>query len=429
MLKELLTLRIGLCSLVLLATTTLSSVSEEESVPPMAALLQDDVDRDEPFEASEQRARIDAGEAEEVLTLASEMIAEIEANRTNFDEALVQPLILFGDANRKLGQYIEAIEAYGRAQQISRMNNGLHSIEQVEAVHREAQTYFELGHIGDANDNFEYIFTVYNQQYESFSADLLPTVFMLADWYVLIYNVFAARGLYEYATKIVEHHLERTSPENIRALQGLAETYRLERFRPLNSLGNIEAGIPVLYWPDETPFKYHAKINDFQVGEDALVELVKIELERPDSTTESVANAKLMLADWFTLFNQNKRAVVVYQDILSTFENFEGVEFLTREFGDAVPLYFPLSVSPNPQPEGKVIHPLTAEVRFIVDIDETGRINQVQLGSAQPQSDHVKEFKRTLRNAIYRPRFEDNRALPRDNVSVLHTYVFYPKPE
>ena len=58
------------------------------------------------LEPSKLRARIEAGEAEEVLTLATEVIAEIEESRTRYDERLVKPLIVFGDANRELGQYI-----------------------------------------------------------------------------------------------------------------------------------------------------------------------------------------------------------------------------------------------------------------------------------------------------------------------------------
>ncbi|MYD46253.1 MAG: hypothetical protein F4W92_07880 [Gammaproteobacteria bacterium] len=421
-------MRIGLGTLALLCSITFFSNSHEASVPSLGTPTLDNADEEMLLEPSKLRARIEAGEAEEVLTLATEVISEIEENRTRYDEALVKPLIVFGDASRELGEYIDAIEAYERARQISRLTNGLNSIEQVEAVHREAETYFELGHIGDANDSYEYIFSIYNQQFEPFSVDLLPTIFMLADWYVLIYNVFAARGLYEYATEIVDHHLERTSPENIRALQGLADTYRLERFRPLSALGQIQARIPVLYWADETPFRYFAKVNDFETGEDALVELVKIELERSESTPESVARAKLQLADWFTLFEQNERAVVIYQDILATFEDTE-TEFFTSEFREAVPLFLPLSTSPDPQPLRLESPPATGEVGFTVDVDETGRVIQVQLDFAQPQGDFVEEFEKSLKNAIYRPRFEDGKPMPRTNVKVHHRYIFFPKAE
>ena len=421
-------MRIGLCTLVLHCSITLFSQSQEDPAPSLGTTTLENADDGLLLEPSKLRARIEAGEAEEVLTLATEVIAEIEASRTRYDERLVKPLIVFGDANRELGQYIDAIEAYERARQISRLTNGLNSIEQVEAVHREAETYFELGHIGNANDSYEYIFSIYNQQFEPFSVDLLPTIFMLADWYVLIYNVFAARGLYEYATEIAKHHLERTSPENIRALQGLASTYRLERFRPLSALGQIRSRIPVLYWADETPFRYHAKVNDFESGEEALIELVKIELERRDSTKESVARAKLELADWFTLFEKNKQAEVIYQDILATFENTEA-EFLTNEFGDAVPLFLPLSTSPDPQPLSLELPPATGEVGFSVDVDETGRVIQVQLDFAQPQTAFVNEFEKSLKNAIYRPRFEDGGPVPRTNVKVNHTYIFFPKTD
>lgn len=168
-------MRIGLCQFILLCAITLFGDSHEASVPAMGTASVENTEEKLLLEPSELRGRIEAGEAEEVLTLASEVIAEIEANRTRYDEALVKPLIVFGDASRELGEYIDAIEAYERARQISRLTNGLNSIEQVEAVHREAETYFELGHIGDANDSYEYIFSIYNQQFEPFSVDLLPT--------------------------------------------------------------------------------------------------------------------------------------------------------------------------------------------------------------------------------------------------------------
>ena len=101
-----------------------------------------------------------------------------------------------------------------------------------------------------------------------------------------------------------------------------------------------------------------------KTGEDTLVELVKIELERPDSTTESIANAKLELADWFTLFKKISRAEVIYQDVLATFDDTVDSEYLTQEFQEAVPLFLPLSTSPDPQPRNLVNRPVTAEVEF-----------------------------------------------------------------
>lgn len=428
-LNALLTMRNGLFCSVLLASITVSTDSHEESLSPLNASTGAGADADQILEPSKLLARIEAGEAEEVLTLAAEVIDEIEESATKYDEALVKPLIVVGDAHRKLGRYVEAIEAYERARQVARINNGLTSIEQVEAVHREAETYYEIGHIGDANDSYEYIFSIYNKQFEPFSVELLPSIFMLADWYVLIYNVFAARGLYEYATEIVKHHLERTSPENIRALQGLASTYRLERFRPLSSLGPVQSRIPVLYWADDTPFTYYAKVNDFESGEDTLIELVKIEIERPDSTAESIARAKLDLADWFTLFEKNSQAAVIYRDVLATFDDSPDSDFLTQEFFDPVPLFLPLSTSPEPQRLSLSTQPITGEVGFTVAVDETGRVNEVQLDFARPQSDHVKDFEKSLMNAIYRPRFLNNEPRPRNNVVVRHLYVFYPKGE
>lgn len=378
---------------------------------------------------NELEYRLELEEYEDVIDAAQELIDEIEVEGSFYDDALVRPLLIVGDGSRKLGKYVEALEAYDRAKHITRLNHGLTTIEQIEVVKREATTYEELGQLGKANDAYEYIFTVYNQVYKPFSKELLPSLFDLGDWYVKTYNVFAARGLFEYAQVVAKEHLDEQHPHNIRALYSLALTYRLEKFRPPSSAPMIEADVPRLYWGDGRPYIYYAELNNFAEGEKALIELVRIELERPGSTRESQTLAKLALADWFVLFDKQVQARAVYSDIWKSYDEEPDDEFMTENFTAPVILHNPLPADPEPNPQDLDTLPVNASVTYLLDIDKRGRVQAIDVEILQPDSSFTKDFTRQISQAIFRPAFVNGKPVNSVDVSFTHDYVFYVKEE
>lgn len=391
---------------------------------------QDQLDETAPLVSDEEllnelEYRLELEEYEDAIDAAQELIGEIEVDGSFYDDALVRPLLIVGDGSRKLGNYVDALDAYDRAKHITRLNHGLTTIDQIEVVKREAATYEELGQLGKANDAYEYIFTVYNQVYKPFSPDLLPSLFDLGDWYVKTHNVFAARGLFEYAQVVAKEHLGEQHQHHIRALYGLAATYRLEKFRPPSSAPMIEADIPRLYWGDDRPYIYYAELNDFAKGEEALIELVRIELERSGSTRESQTQAKLALADWFVLFDKQVQARAVYSDIWKSYDEEPDEEFLTATFTSPVILFNPLPADPEPQPQKLEAQPVNASVTYSLDIDKRGRVQSIDVEVLQPDSSFTKDFTRRVGQAIFRPAFVNGKPVKSVDVSFTHDYVFY----
>ncbi len=377
----------------------------------------------EPLE--ELEARLDSEEFEVVLTETSRMIEEIESEGTKYDPGLIKPLLLQGDASRLMGNYVEAIQSYERAKHVSRLNFGLISLDQIKVVEREAKTYRELGQIARANSSYEYIFTIYTENYDAGSAELLPAVFALADWYVEIHNIFAARGMYEYANRIATRYLERTDPMTIRALEGFASTFRLERFRPPNVDEPINQPPPTLYVDENKPFKYRAEVNEFSVGEKTLIELVNIAEERTDATRESIATAKLNLADWFTLFQKSVEAMVIYDNILEMYQEDLNSPFIQKHFSELNALYFPLPVAAEAQPLNKPVSAIDAHINLLVDVSATGTVDNVEIISFEPENKFTKDYKEMMKRAIYRPLFVEGEAVVRTGVEVDHSYVYY----
>ena len=84
--------------------------------------------------------------------------------------------------------------AYDRALHIARVNNGLHHPSQVLVVYRQAALLAQGGEYAEANRRHEYAYGVLLRSYGGDSTELLPGLFVLADWYMTGYNIFSARA-------------------------------------------------------------------------------------------------------------------------------------------------------------------------------------------------------------------------------------------
>lgn len=372
------------------------------------------------------RSHLFVNEADDAVRLAKQLIEEIEANHSRFEESLVEPLTLLGDGQRLLGQYVEALDAYDRARNVSRLANGLHSMNQVEVLYREADTYYELGQIGRAGQRHEYAFSIFLRSFEEDSVELLPGLFALADWYIATRNIFAARGLFHNAVEISKTHLERADPRNIRALKGLATSYRLERFTPPAEFDIPEAVSLSPRLPEESALRYEVKINDFAPGEEALKELVKIEQQREGSTRESLAYAKLGLADWFLLFEKYEVAAVVYRDIWEMFVDEPDARFIQEEFSEPTALFYPLGRSAGPQPSTPMQEPAEGTIEFSFDVTDTGEIDNVEVVLIEPDGRHQDEFFDWMERARYRPVIDEGVLKPKEGLTLKHSFFFFP---
>lgn len=373
------------------------------------------------------RSQLEASEGGDAVRLARQLVENIESNGSRFDEALVVPLTLLGDGQRMLGQYVEALETYDRARNVSRLNNGLHSLSQIDVLYREAATYFELGQFLRAGQRHEYAFSIFLRSFEEDSVELLPGLFALADWYIETRNIFAARGLFHNAVEISKTHLDRTDPRNIRALKGLANSYRLERFTPPSEYDvPREEGFLTGRLPEESSLRYEAKVNDFAKGEEALKELIEIEQEREGSTLESLAYAKLELADWFLLFKKYQLAGVVYRDIWDMFIDDPRAVFVQEEFVKPIPLFHPLGTNPGSAPSEILQEPVEGKITFSFDVAATGELANIEVVSVEPNGRYQDEFMDSMKRARFRPVILEGVPEHTEGVTLTHTYFFFP---
>ncbi len=406
--------------------------------------------------------QIELGEYEPAINELEQQIDSIESARHRYHADLIKPLTLLGDALHGAKNFPGALDAYGRAIHLTRVNSGLHSAEQVEGVYREAKVYRSAGDLQQANNREEYAWDVLQKTHGRYSPKLLPGIHHLAKWYGKTYNVIAARGLYMRAIRIVEANYTEQHPEMVIALRGLAQTYRQERFPP-TYLNNSATDLSTVTANSATSDNNSAiLLNRFPRGEQALKRIVRIQQANlaqleptivsatavEDTNTNSAqtkespaptvtdpkalasARQKLVaalvdLGDWYLLFERSRIAMQYYTQA-EVINAQIGTLDTKLDFSRPQLLHFPAPLDPRPpkprfrgeRKEGFVELNYTITVR--------GSIANLETVSSTPKGLMDYRVRKSMLSARYRPTFISGAPVSTQGHSYTHKFSYYP---
>lgn len=367
--------------------------------------------------------QLEAEEYAEAANWLEDRVERIENSSHRFDPRLVRPLTLLGDARSGQGEHADALELYQRALHLSRINGGLKSPEQIEIVYREANTLKSMGAYQEANDREEYAYDILTRAHDPMDEALLPGIYHLARWYERTSNVFAARALYEQAVQIIESNDKLETPDAIRALQGIAKTYRLERFPPLymQHIDQHESSVVV-----SGSQRQSMSINNFPAGEAALQRIVRIRQAQQPVNRMELAGAVLDLADWYTLFDKTERAEALYAHAWELMEQVEGFD-VAGHFAEPELLYFPAPDNPSAPPPEKRGERATGYVEVAFDVTDDGYVRGLDTVASQPDGLMDFRVRKSLRIARYRPMLIDGVPVRKDTYTYRHEFPYYPE--
>jgi tetratricopeptide (TPR) repeat protein len=381
---------------------------------------------DDPLDLAEHE--IQSGEFTVAQSQLKEAIADIEHDGTRYDRRLARPLTLLGDALAGQGSYSEALPIYEQARHIVRVNDGLHSPEQIEIVYREAETLAKLGKMSEATDREEYAYDLLIRNHKSYDVALVPGIMELAAWYERIDNVLAARNLYESATLIQERASGDLSPALIPPLQGLVRTYRDERFPP-HDIPDQSA----IFDLDDSGFVTNPSnvnrivINRFGNGEAALAQIVRITNANPDATALDVAQAELDLADWYLLFDVYDRATTLYlhaRQIMRTKAALSEQQ-IASYFDGTKALWLP--IPDNPTAPAVHANPHQGHVTVQYTLTEHGECIHLETLESDPKGLMDFKVRRGLRAARFRPVFTGDAPVDVPDKVYRHDFTYYPR--
>lgn len=354
---------------------------------------------------------------------AQRLVRELERANTRYNLALARPLTLLGDARLGSGDGPGALEAYDRALHVVRVNRGLFDPTQVDIVYREAVAHATLGDGATANARHEYAYNVLVRAHGADHPNLVPGLLTLAEWYRAGYNIFSARNLFRRAAEIGQREFPPGDARTIRALRGVAATFRDERFPPVRKRRGRAPNRP------NTASNRHGQfaLNDFAPGERALIGVVNLLKERPDATDVDIAPAMLELADWYLLFDKHGRAVPLYQRVWQLME--EDPQRRDERFAAPSPLYLPLPLPPARPEKSPTATPTPGVVELAVTVTERGHVADLETLRSDPEGLMDFKVRRATRSARYRPTLTDAGPVRTEDVRVEYNFAHFPTLE
>ncbi len=107
-----------------------------------------------------------------------------QSSNNPYNYELLEQYMSLGDAHHELGRYEEAITYYDNALQIMKVQNGLHSIDQLTITEKVIQSYLAMGDLEKGTRWHEYEHYLHLHNYEPGSREMVLASNELADWYI-----------------------------------------------------------------------------------------------------------------------------------------------------------------------------------------------------------------------------------------------------
>ena len=406
-------------------------------------------------------------EQENTVNRYQDRIRQLEAEHGVYDSAIAEALLGLGMAYKDMKNHSEAVDTFKRALQISRVNNGLQSLEQLPYLEFLIQENAALGNWEEVNNDYHYLFWLYKRNFGDNDPRLLPVIDRVTRSQVAIFNaspdMFTARNLRERedmetkAVEIIKTNYGENDPRLIDAYNQLAVTnyylalqtgyfgeYRKYRhlmlqtrepFRTVTTQvrvpigvvnGTVIYGVQTIQIPDPTrptdgvyvkpeAAKQFDLIKRTEIdGKLALNKIEKLHEHNPQLSVYSRALALTHQGDWRLLY-ESGRGMKQYreaQELLSQADN--GQEYIQRLFGQPRPLPSFLSeteesLTAAPTTEKLEEKPGQNYLEVSYDVTPAGRAVNIRVINRPAGADDaiIQRVKWHLANVRFRPRFEN----------------------
>ena len=372
-----------------------------------------------------------------------------EAEHGVYDPATGEYLLSVGLVYQKDGKHEEAIDAFSRAMQIKRVNEGLYSTSQLLILEQLIKSNIASADWDEVDRNYQQLLWIHKRNYDAGDPRLLPVVDMVGRWKLKAYKenlldgsaistIGESEKLFRDTIVILERQYGENDPRLINPLYGRALTnyqYAIEvantpqdEFHGAGSPTRTQVicrTIPTanggarricntIRVPDPSYYASQSSSKDFALGQrivavgKALKHIVQIHETNPDLPRDSHARALVHLGDWNLLRNKKTTAYksykFAYQLLVDAGEYQDVIEEL---FGK--PQNLPALRLPLPEIDDKLEEEKTTTVLASFDVSSTGRAKNVQILESEPAdaTSARRKAKKTIRGRIYRPRFEN----------------------
>ena len=392
-----------------------------------------------------------ASAAPELTRSIAEYEREIQARESEhgvYDPATGEYLLSVGLVYQNAGRHEEAVDAFARAMQIKRVNEGLQSTGQLLILEQLIKSNIANSDWEEVDRNYQQLLWIHKRNYDPGDPRLLPVVDTVGRWKLKAYKenlldagalrvIGESEKLFQDTIGILERQYGENDPRLINPLYGRALTnyqYAIEvantpqdEFRGAGNPTRTQVvcrTIPTpnggarricntIRVPDPSYYASQSNNKDFALAQrlvtvgKALKQIVAIHEANPDLPRESHAKALVHLGDWNLLRGKKTTAYKNYKAAYGLLAGAdEHQEAIKELFGR--PQNLPALRLPLPEIDEKLEQEKTTSVLASFDVSRSGRAKNVQIIESEPPdaTSARRKAKKTIRGRLYRPRFE-----------------------
>ena len=371
-----------------------------------------------------------------------------EAEHGVYDPATAEYLLSVGLVYQDAGQHQEAADAFARALQIKRVNEGLQSTSQLLILEQLIKSNIARAEWEQVDHNYQQLLWINKRNYEPGDPRLLPVVDTVGRWKLKAYKenlldssairiIGESETLFQDTIDILGRQYGADDPRLINPLYGKALTnyqYAIEvsntpqdEFHGTGSPtrtqvicrtvptanGGARRICNAIRVPDPGYYASQSSNKDFALGQriiavgKALRQIVQIHEANPDLPGDSHARALVHLGDWNLLRGKKTTAYKNYKAAYQLLaDRGEHQETLDELFGK--PHHLPALRLPLPEIDEKLEQEKSTSVLASFDVSRSGRARNVRIIESDPPNatSARRKAKKTIRARLYRPRFE-----------------------
>ena len=403
-------------------------------------------------------ATTEVAQRQQSIARYERQIREREAEHGVYDPATGEYLLSVGLVHQQEGNHSEAVQAFNRALQIKRVNEGLHGAGQVIILEQLLKSNIAAAAWEEVDRNYHQLLWVHKRNYDLGDPRLLPVIDMVGRWKLKAYKedlledsairtIGESEQLFSGVIAILQRQYGEHDPRLIDPLYGRALTnyqYAIEvanapqeEFHGAGSPTRTQVicrTIPTpnggarricntIRVPDPTYYASQSRNQDFAVAQRiatvgrSLKQIVKIHEARPDLPVASHARALAHLADWFMLRGKRMTAYENYKTAYRLLADAGEHEAVIEELFGA-PRHLPALRLPLPQVDKKLEEEKkTTTVLASFDVSGNGRPKNIRIIESDPENatSARRRAKKTIRARLYRPRFENGEPVATTN--------------
>lgn len=393
----------------------------------------------EPSSADKQIQEVLSAEQEQSLQYYEALINELESSGGVYDTQLSEVLSSLGTTYQALARHADAIAVFQRSLHITRVNDGLYSLNQIAMIEKLIESNSKLKEWDALDKNYHNLYWISKRHYGENNPELLALIDRIGRWHLQAYeldpgsasfsHLLDAEQLYNKSVKIIELHSGKYDLRLINALYGIALTnYQIAaQVSNVENFDDIRAGHrnsnQSRRMLQEERARQDLILRSYSKGKTAMNHIIDIHANNPILPVDTHAVAMTHLGDWYLLFNKRNSAALTYDKAYQLMEN-DGMDQqkIDRLFGQ--PRTLPAIRLPMQNRED-MLPETPPYVLASFDVSPSGKAMNIQIVESRPKDNvsYLRRAKRTIASTKFRPRYENGKPVLTTGVSLRYVFT------